>query len=140
MSCIGKTIAIKGELRAAEDLLVEGRMDGPISCENGAVVVASSAQVAGNIIARDITVFGHIAGQLIATEVVDVRPEATVTGQVIAKRFILDADALFNGRAAPQQLEAALRVAKYQQRQRDSDAPEPPATTAVTRARGPRTG
>ena len=113
---------MKGELRASEDITVEGLMEGPISCENASVVVASSAEVTGNIIARDITVFGRIAGQLIATEVVDIRGEATVTGQIIAKRFILDADALFNGRAAPQQLEAALRVAKYQQRQRDTEA------------------
>lgn len=122
MNTIGKSLSVKGELRASEDLTVEGRMEGPISCENASVVVASSAQVTGNIIARDITVFGHIAGQLVATEVVDIRPDATVTGQIIAKRFILDEDALFNGRAAPQQLEAALRVAKYQQRQRDSEA------------------
>ena len=124
MFSLGKTIFVKGELRASEDITVEGRIDGPISCENSAVVVASSADVTGNIIARDITVFGRIAGQLIASEVVDVRPDATVTGQIIAKRFILDVDALFNGRAAPQQLEAALHVAKYQQRQRDSEAGE----------------
>jgi cytoskeletal protein CcmA (bactofilin family) len=120
MTGIGKTISVKGELRASEDITVEGRIDGPICCENGAVVIAPSARITGNVIARDITVFGRIAGQLIATEVVDVRPDATVTGQVIAKRFILDPEALFNGRAAPQQLEAALRVAKYQQRQRDA--------------------
>ena len=120
MNSIGKTILVKGELRTSEDLTVEGRMEGPISCENASVVVTESAEVTGNIIARDITVFGRIAGQLIATEVVDVRRDARVTGQVIAKRFILDGNALFNGRAAPQQLEAALRVAKYQQRQRDS--------------------
>lgn len=124
MNSIGKSISVKGELRASEDITVEGRIEGPISCENGSVVLAPSAQVTGNIIARDITVFGCIDGQLIATEVVDVRPDATVTGQIIAKRFILDADALFNGRAAPQQLEAALRVAKYQQRERDSQAGE----------------
>jgi len=135
MSSIGKTISVKGELRASEDITVEGRIEGPISCENSAVVVASSATVTGNIIARDITVFGRISGQLIATEVVDVRPDATVTGQVIARRFILDPDARFNGRAAPQQLEAALRVARYQQKQRDLDGPREAKVGLVSEVR-----
>jgi len=39
--------------------------------------------------------FGPRSGQLIATEVVDVRPSAAVTGQVMAPRFILDEAAFF---------------------------------------------
>lgn len=116
---IGKTMALKGELRASEDLTVEGRVDGPISCETHSVVVSPSAKVTGSILARDITVFGYTSGQLVATEVVDIRPQATVTGQVITQRFILDEAASFNGRVTPQHLDAALRIARYQQRQRD---------------------
>lgn len=122
MSTIGKTISLKGELRAGEDLTLEGRVDGPIWCETGAVVLAASAHVTGDIIARDITVFGRVSGQLVATEVVDVRPAAVVTGQVISRKFILDPDATFSGRVEPQHLEAALRVAKFQQQKRDTGA------------------
>jgi cytoskeletal protein CcmA (bactofilin family) len=122
MTTLGKTITLKGELRASEDIHIEGRVDGPITCERGSIVVSPSAHVTGNIIARDITVLGRIAGQLVATDIVDVRPQAVVTGQVISGRFILDEDAMFNGRVAPQQLEAALRVARYNQKQRDAEA------------------
>ena len=71
MSTIGKTIHVKGELRAAEDLTLEGRIEGHVLCEEFAVVLAESAEITGNIIARDITVFGRIDGQLVATDVVD---------------------------------------------------------------------
>ncbi len=117
MNTLGRSIALKGELRASEDITIEGRVEGPIFCENGSVVVSASANVTGRILARDIIVFGRTSGQLIATKVVDVRPDAIVTGQVIAKSFILDAGAFFTGRVAPQQLEAAIGVARYQQRQ-----------------------
>jgi cytoskeletal protein CcmA (bactofilin family) len=90
MTTLGKTISVKGELRVLEDLTVEGRVEGPVWCENRAVTIASSAHVVGDVIARDITVFGRIAGQLLATDVVDVRAEATVTGRVVSKRFILN--------------------------------------------------
>ena len=83
------------------------------------MVVAASAHVTGDIIARDITVFGRTTGQLVATEVVDVRADAQVRGTIVAGRFILHPDARFDGRVEPQHLEAAVRVAKYGQRKRD---------------------
>ena len=116
-----KSLTLKGELRASEDITLEGRIDGPVSCESHSVVISQGAEVTGNIVARDITIFGRLAGQLIATEVVDIRPEAVVTGQVISRRFILNEGASFNGRAAPQQLEAALRISRYNQKQKESE-------------------
>jgi len=116
---LGKTVVLKGELRSSEDITLEGRVDGPITCENAAVVLTPTAIVTGSIIARDITVFGRIAGQLVATERVSIRREAVVTGQVVSKRFVLDDDALFNGRVKPQQLDAVLGIARYERRKRD---------------------
>ena len=119
MSTIGKTIVLKGELRTSEQITIEGRVEGPMWCENQDVVLAASADVAGDIFARDITVFGRMTGQLVATDVVDLRPDANVTGQIISKRVILDAAAHFTGRVEPQHLDAALRVAKFNQKKRD---------------------
>jgi cytoskeletal protein CcmA (bactofilin family) len=120
MSTLGKTLTIKGELRATEDLTIECRVIGPIHCEKSAVVVAGSADVTGNIIARDITVFGRTSGQLTATDIVDVRADASVTGHVVSRRFVLDPAAFFEGRVEPQHLEAALRIARFQQRTTDA--------------------
>lgn len=122
MSMLGRTIVVIGEVRTSEDLTVDGRIDGPIWCESGAVTVAPSAVLTGDIVARDITVFGRASGQLIATDTVDVRVGATVTGAVIAPSFILHEGASFNGRVEPQRLDAALTVARFQQKQRDTKA------------------
>lgn len=120
MSLSGVTLVITGELRADGDLTIEGTVNGPVRCENAAVVIAATGRISGDVIARDITVHGHVEGQLVATDVVDLRPGAVVTGQVLAPRFILSEDAVFHGRVEPQHLEAALRVARFQQRKRDS--------------------
>ena len=116
VSIFGKSLIIKGELRSSEDLTLEGRIDGAITCEGCALVVTTSATVTGDVIARDITVFGKSQGQLIATEIVDVRPEAEVSGKVMSRAFILHDGAKFNGRVEPQHLEAALRVAKFNEK------------------------
>jgi cytoskeletal protein CcmA (bactofilin family) len=122
MTTFGKTLCLRGELRSAEDLQIDGRIEGPLSCEGVAVTISAAADVTGEIVARDITVFGRTSGRLIATEVVDLRPEANVSGTVIALRFILDPQAAFSGRVEPQHLEAAVRIARYEQRKRDAQA------------------
>ena len=122
MSLLGKSMVVTGEVRSLADLEIDGRVDGPIFCEGGAVTIHPTAVVTGDILARDITVLGRSAGQLIATECVDVRPGSVVTGAVIAPKFILTDGAMFNGRVEPQQLDAALSVAKFQRKQRDIKA------------------
>jgi mannose-6-phosphate isomerase-like protein (cupin superfamily) len=57
--------------------------------------------VVGSVIARDITVFGRADGQLIATEVIDLRPESVVTGDIIAPSLILHDGARFWGAWRP---------------------------------------
>lgn len=113
MNTVGRTIRIKGELHATEDLAVEGQVDGSIWCEGSAVTIQPGGVVTGDVIAADITVFGRVEGQLVASDVVDVREAATVTGTVVAPRFILNEGAQFTGRAEPQHLEAALRVKRF---------------------------
>jgi cytoskeletal protein CcmA (bactofilin family) len=118
----GRTIAIKGEIRTAEDITIEGRVDGQVYGDRSVVVVAASAEVSGDIIADDITVYGRVSGQLVATDIVDVRSGAAVLGQVMSKRFVLDPEASFTGRVEPQHLQAALSVARFNQKKRDAAA------------------
>ena len=120
MGVFGRNVTVKGEVRSTEDLTVEGRIEGPLTCEDCAVIVAPGASIMGDVIARDLTILGRLEGQMIATDVVDVRAGAVVTGQVMSKSFILNDGADFAGRVEPQHLEAALRVAKFHQRKRDT--------------------
>jgi len=122
MALVGKSIVVTGEVRSTEHLSVECRVDGPILCEGGTVTIGESGVVNGDVVALDITVFGRSSGQLIATEMVDIRPGAVVTGVVIAPGFILHNGASFNGRVDPLRLDAALSVVRFQRKQRDSKA------------------
>ena len=122
MSIRGSSIVIVGEVRAIGDLTLEGRIDGPVLCEGGVVTITTEAVVNGDVVARDITVLGRASGQLIATEVVDVRVGASVDGAVIAPSLILHEGARLNGRVDPTRLDAALSVARFQQKQRDTKA------------------
>ncbi len=133
MSTFGKSLAVKGELRASEDLTVEGRVDGPILCEGSAVVIAGCASVTGQVIARNITVFGAANGQLIATGVVDVRADAAVTGQV-DRATVRARWRRLRSRAVcrPSASRRRMGVARFNQRQRDQELAEGEATPTAS--------
>ena len=122
MSLVGYTLVIVGEVRGTADLTVDGRIEGPILCEGHSVTIPVSATVVGDIVGRDITVFGRVDGQMIATEVVDLRVGSTASGAVIAPSLILHEGATFSGRVDPKRLDAALSVVRFQQKQRDAAA------------------
>jgi cytoskeletal protein CcmA (bactofilin family) len=122
MSLVGATLVIVGEVRATADLTVDGRIEGPILCEGHTVTIPARAIVAGDIVGRDITVFGRADGQLIATEVVDLRAGSITSGAVIAPSLILHDGATFSGRVDPKRLDAALSVVRFQRKQRDAQA------------------
>lgn len=123
MSVFGRTLVVKGELRSDADLTIEGRVEGPVWCEGAAVTLTESASVIGDVMARDVTVTGRLEGQVVATEVVDIRTGATVTGKVVSARFILNDGATFNGLVEPQHLEAAVRVARFQREKQAAGRP-----------------
>ena len=113
MMVMDLAMEVRGEMHIADDVTIHGRVDGPIRAEGHVVVIGASAMITGDILARDVTVLGCVSGTLVATEVVDIGPEAHVTGRVIAPRFILTDGATFHGRVQPQRLDAALKIARH---------------------------
>lgn len=116
MTRLGPTVFVRGEVTSTDDIDVEGRVEGPLWCEGHAVTVATSASVTGDIIGRDITVAGRVAGTLLATEVVDIRTTGDVAGRIVATRLILHDGGTFHGNVEPHQVDAALTVARHRRR------------------------
>jgi len=113
MSLQGRTIAIRGSVECVEDVLIEGRIEGHIWNEHHVVTVGADAVVTGDIVARQITVRGAVEGTLMATGRIDILDEARVVGRVLSQKLMLAEGGLLQGKAEPQHLEAALKVARH---------------------------
>ena len=113
MSLQGKTVTIRGSVDCVEDVLIEGRIEGSIWNENHVVTIGADATVVGDIVARKITVRGTADGTLMATGRVDIMDEGRVTGRVLSGKLMLAEGGILNGKAEPQHLEAALKVARH---------------------------
>lgn len=116
MTRLGPTVVVRGELSSMDDIRIEGRIDGPVWCEGHAVTIAETANITGDVIGRDITVAGEVSGTLLAREVVDLRTTANVTGRIVSARLVLNDGGTFHGTVEPQQVEAALTVARHRRK------------------------
>jgi cytoskeletal protein CcmA (bactofilin family) len=112
-------VRITGEVVAAEDLDIHGQVDGQVTAPDHHVTVGATGTVTAKIIARVVTLAGHLDGTVTAGERVRILESATVTGHLHTPSLVLADGALFNGTADPERTEAAMHVARYRQKQQE---------------------
>ena len=94
---IGSSIEIKGNLSGAEDLHIEGRIDGKIELLQCTVTVGKSGRVNAGIAGRMIVVMGEVNGDMYGEEQIVLRQSSTVNGNLFAPRVTLEDGARFKG-------------------------------------------
>lgn len=120
---IGKSIVIVGELSGGEDLTIEGQVDGKIELREHVVTIGPNGRIKAQIVARSIVVLGHVTGNLVATEKVDIGQNGSVEGDVVTPRIAIADGAHFRGSIDMQRKESAARS--------DLEAPVPAAARAT---------
>ncbi len=94
---IGPSVHISGNIRANEDLIVHGHVEGSIHLGDGLLMVTREGQVDADVNARVINIEGRIEGNLRATEQIIVRRSGRVHGSISAPRIALDFGCSFSG-------------------------------------------
>lgn len=95
---IGKTVVIRGELKGNEDLVIDGQVEGTIQLTEGRLTIGPTANVAADLVARDVLVLGRLRGNIAATGRVELRAGSVVDGDVRASRLAIEDNAVFHGR------------------------------------------
>lgn len=97
LSVIGASLVVKGELEAAEDLLIEGRLEGSIRHTAERLIIGRSGTVHAKIEARNLTVEGAVDGDIVGSESVVILETAKVSGNIYTPRISIADGAQFNG-------------------------------------------
>lgn len=95
---IGKTVVIRGEVKGAEDLTIDGRVEGTVQLAENRLTIGPNAEIAADLSARDILVLGKVNGNLVATGRVELRAGGTVEGDVRAARLAIEDNAVLRGK------------------------------------------
>jgi cytoskeletal protein CcmA (bactofilin family) len=92
---LGKSVIIKGELTASEDLTIYGQMEGSIKLPNHTLTIGPQADIKAAIAAKAIVVMGAVVGDVTAGERIEIQTSGSVIGDVVAPRLaIADGGAL----------------------------------------------
>jgi cytoskeletal protein CcmA (bactofilin family) len=94
---IGKSVVIRGQLSGDEDLYIDGDIEGTITLKDSCLTIGPNANVRADITVRDVTVFGHLTGNVQATGRVDLRQSASVNGDILAGRLCIEESAVLKG-------------------------------------------
>jgi cytoskeletal protein CcmA (bactofilin family) len=98
LATIGKSVVIKGELSGSEDLYIDGQVEGSIDLRDHSVTVGPSGNVKAGISAKSIVVQGKVDGSLTASDRLDLRKSAIVTGNLTTQRIAIEEGAFLQGK------------------------------------------
>jgi cytoskeletal protein CcmA (bactofilin family) len=95
---IGKSVVIKGEVSGSEDLFLDGEVEGSIDLKNHSLTVGPNGKVKANVTAKTIVIQGKVDGSLAASDRLDLRKSAVVTGDVTTQRIAIEEGAFLKGK------------------------------------------
>jgi cytoskeletal protein CcmA (bactofilin family) len=95
---IGKSVVIKGELSGSEDLYVDGNVEGKIELRNHSLTVGPNGNVKADVSAKVVVILGKLDGSVNASDRVDLRKSAVVTGDLTTQRIAIEEGAFLKGK------------------------------------------
>jgi len=96
VSYVGKTMVVKGRIRATEEIVVEGKIDGNTNVKHR-IIVGKSGIIKGDIEASEIIIQGKVDGNVKANSKVEIVPEGILNGNIVSQRVVLAEGAIFKG-------------------------------------------
>ena len=111
VTTIGESIVIKGELSAAEDLVIEGQVEGNINLNQNVLTVGEHGKVKAKIVAKTVVIVGAVWGSIIAAENVDIRDTSLVEGDICTSRLAMAPGAYVRGRIDIRQSQSGTAAA-----------------------------
>ncbi len=94
---IPQSVHIKGELRATEDLTIEGRVEGKIELDGKVLTIGPKGRIEAQVLAKVVNVMGKVDGDISATEAINICKTATVDAALGAPRIGVAEGASFRG-------------------------------------------
>ena len=110
MNTLDKDVVIKGSITFAQQLLLDGTVEGDIASA-GTVTVGESALVKGTIKTGAAVIFGKVEGNVVVQGRCEVKSTATIVGDITAASFQLEEGATFQGRSGAVAAEIAAAPA-----------------------------
>jgi len=95
---VGKSVVFKGDLISAEEMTIDGRVEGTIEVRGHALTIGPDADIRADIIAQAVVVLGAVTGSITAQDRVDIAETGSVDGSILSPRLAVAEGAVLRGR------------------------------------------
>jgi len=95
---IGKTLVIKGELSGAEDMYVDGTVEGSIELRGNSLTVGPNAKIKASVNAKVVVIQGRVEGSVTTSDRIELKKSAMVNGDITTQRIAIEEGAAFQGK------------------------------------------
>lgn len=135
---IGKSVVIKGELSASEDLTIEGQVEGKVELKQNILTIGANGKIKASVFAKAVIVQGEVHGNITATEKVEIRDAGSVDGDLASPRVAIADGAHFRGSIDMQRGKASdAKPGEAAKPAADAAKPATPTTPAAPAPSGP---
>jgi cytoskeletal protein CcmA (bactofilin family) len=86
---LGKSVMIKGELSASEDLTLYGQMEGSVTLPNHTLTIGPHADIKAAIAAKSVVIMGAVTGNVTAGERIEIQNTGSIQGDVVSPRLAI---------------------------------------------------
>ena len=93
---VGAGPSLKGDISSNSDLRIDGTVIGNIS-SSAKIVIGSNGVVEGDLSGNQADIVGKVTGNIRAKELLQLRGECEVTGNLYAGKLQVEPTAVFNG-------------------------------------------
>ena len=93
---IGAGTTLKGDISSNSDLRIDGKVIGNIH-STAKVVIGANGIVEGDISGNQADIIGKVTGNIKAKDLIQLRGDSTVTGNLFAEKLQVEPSATFNG-------------------------------------------
>ena len=125
-SFIGPESEFQGDITVRGTLRVDGRITGKVQAEE--MILSKTAFIKGDLLAKRVIVGGTVEGTIRAPDLVEIRANGRVQGDISTDHFSVMDGALFNGRIEMSAEES--RASKPETGGTRSDPPQTPLRLA----------
>jgi cytoskeletal protein CcmA (bactofilin family) len=122
-ACLDRGSKITGKVSFEGPARIDGEVDGEISGKDS-VVISESAVVTAQIRAASVSVAGKVSGDIVATQRIEIRPNAKVSGNITAPVLVVHEGAQFEGHCSmqPESVREDRRITVFPKEERVAQA------------------
>ena len=94
---IGKELFVQGKIVSAENLTIDGTVEGTIELGDHSLTIGAGASIKADLVAQTIIISGAVTGNVKANVKVDLRATGSVNGDISAPLLLMAEGAVITG-------------------------------------------